>query len=320
MYKRFLFILTVCVFLFGMATKAETEVAESESNPVKETYGPLIKPEEEPALYKTEINPVTPETGITTGHVIAYGHYIKPPYKVEIVSDTMLFINGVQIFPVLPSKFEIEKKRREEIRSEKNYSKADSISETYFKRLHILFNEMRNVYESLEPQVGRVKALDSVYKLAEAETLIVKIDTTFVGEDDCSLLIDYFLPGRNDSQKDLIGFGMGLKGGNPSSGYTFRPVSLERDLNARRKATINFKNGIEKSLRNELLLYYTHKNRGFRSEYYLWLILEVLKTNTLDVRGKIEKLSKITNNEAAKEFVYNFDPDEWPVEKEDKKK
>jgi len=103
---------------------------------------PLIKPEEEPALYKTEISQVTPQSGITTGHVIAYGHYIKPPYKVEIKKDTMLFINGVQIFPVLPSKFEIEKKRRQEMKIENKYSEARVTSKPYRERLRSLFKQI----------------------------------------------------------------------------------------------------------------------------------------------------------------------------------
>lgn len=61
-----------------------------------------------PGYYKININQVTPDSGINTGHVIAYGHYIKPPYKIE-VRDTIIFINDVQIFPMLLSDQQKEK-------------------------------------------------------------------------------------------------------------------------------------------------------------------------------------------------------------------
>jgi ribosomal 50S subunit-recycling heat shock protein len=67
--------------------------------------------EEEAELYRIDIEQVTPDSGITTGHVIAYGHYIKPPYKIE-VNDTFVYVNNVQVFPVLIT--EGEKRRREE--------------------------------------------------------------------------------------------------------------------------------------------------------------------------------------------------------------
>jgi hypothetical protein len=38
--------------------------------------------------------------GITTGHVIAYGRYIPPPYKVSLKNDT-IFINDIQVLPSL---------------------------------------------------------------------------------------------------------------------------------------------------------------------------------------------------------------------------
>ncbi|MCK4234456.1 hypothetical protein KAX75_08510 [candidate division WOR-3 bacterium] len=67
--------------------------------------------EEEAKLYKMDIHQITPDSGITTGHIIAYGHYIKPPYKIE-VKDTIVYVNGVQIHPTLLSPG--EKKKREE--------------------------------------------------------------------------------------------------------------------------------------------------------------------------------------------------------------
>jgi hypothetical protein len=307
--KLMLVVLSVCFFL-GIAAKAETEVTESKISPEKGTYEPLIKPEEEPALYKTEIKQITPKSGIATGHVIAYGHYIKPPYKVEIKSDTMLFINGVQIFPVLPSNYEIEKKRREKLRLDDKYGEARIISKPYRDRLRSLFKEMSSIYELLEPRVGKVKALDSIYKMAIAETLIVKMDTTFVGKDDCMLSIYHFLPGYDKIPEDTSSVILILQGGNSSSGDTALPV---RNINTMKEHVINMKEGIERVLNDQLVIFYTSKDRSFRSEHYLWETLKILKSDTLNMKEKIEKLSRIINENAAKELLYNFYPSEWPT-------
>jgi len=330
MFKRFLFILTVCVFLLGMATKAEVENLEKEAKPVStaieggKAFGaeetPSIKPEEEPALYRTEIKQITPNSGITTGHVIAYGHYIKPPYKVEIKNDTMLFINGVQIFPHIRSKFEIEKKRREEIKLDEKYGEARIISKPYRERLRSLFDKISSTYELLEPRVGRIKALDSIYKLAEAETLIVKIDTTFVGKDDCSLGIGYFLPGYSKSPDDLIGIGLELEGRDSSSGYTHYSSQKTRDSDAGKKYAIFWKNGIEGELRDGDIIFHPSFNRkgsGVNSwqGYRVWKILEILEHESLSIEKKIEEIQSevpLPSEENIKELIYNFAPSEWP--------
>ncbi len=57
---------------------------------------------------KIEIVPIKPAEGIATGGVVAYGHFIPPPYKVEY-PDERLLINGVQVMPSLVR----ERERRE---------------------------------------------------------------------------------------------------------------------------------------------------------------------------------------------------------------
>lgn len=326
MRKLFLLVLSICFFL-GMATKEEMEnvkeKAEPESTfigdkttPMMKEFDSFIKPEEVPDLYKIDLNPVTPNEGITTGHVIAYGHYIKPPYKVEIKNDTMLFISGVQIFPVLPSKLEIEKERREKIWLDEKFGKARMIAEPYLRKQDSLFEEMRRVYKVIEPKEGRDKAIDSVFKLAEADTLVVKVDTTLIGRDDCTFLVDYFMPGYNH----ISGLILRLYGGDTSSGYKPRPAPTRQDMNAiKKRQAINIKNQAEKALRNQSVIYYTHSDSGRRREYRLWQILSILKSDTLDAEEKIEKLIGITNANAGKELFYNFDPSEWPTKREDNK-
>jgi hypothetical protein len=281
----------------------------------------LIKPEEEPALYKTELSSITPKSGITTGHVIAYGHYIKPPYRVEIRNDTMLFINGVQIFPVLPSEYEIERKRRGEKRLEEKYREANRIAAPHFRRLDSLYDEIGEVYEIIEPQKGRVKALDSIFKLAEAETLIVKMDTTYIGEDDCLLMIYNYIPGYDKFPEDTSSFLFRLYGGDPSSGHRPPPTPWRQNFEAVKEHVNLTKGGIERALeRGRVRLYASSGVTSFLSEFDLWQILEILKSDTLDMKRKIKKLDGLTaGEEESKELIYNFDPSEWPTKQEDNK-
>jgi hypothetical protein len=50
--------------------------------------------------HKIDIAPITPKDGIKTGIVIAYGHVIKPPYKIYYEGDNLM-INNVQVRPSL---------------------------------------------------------------------------------------------------------------------------------------------------------------------------------------------------------------------------
>jgi len=328
MFEKSLIVLMIGCFLLGMATKAEVEgvkeeaekeLVKSEANPEMGAHETLIKLSEEPALYKAKISQVTPQSGIITGGIIAYGHYIKPPYKIEIRNDTMLFVNGIQILPQLPSELEIEEKRRGKIRREEKYSKADSIAKPYQKRLHSLFDEMDNIYKLLEPKVGRVKAADSIYKLVEAETLIVEIDTNFVGEDDCSFSIVYFMPGYSERPDDLIGGILLLEGGNSLSGYT-SSSGAGQNLKKKRDYVKYRKDFIEERLKENYVILCSSFNKAMNllMPYYFWMVLDVLKNNDLTPEDKIGKLGEITPlavEKSRKEIIYNFDPSEWPERK-----
>jgi len=54
--------------------------------------------ESEIERYHDTIHPYVPRGGILTGHVIAYGYYIPPPFELSVRHDTLL-LNGVEVFP-----------------------------------------------------------------------------------------------------------------------------------------------------------------------------------------------------------------------------
>jgi len=199
--KRKLMLIVLSIFfLLGMATKAEVEgvkeeaekeVVKSEANPEMGMYEPLIKPSEEPALYKTKVNQVTPQSGITTGHVILYGHYIKPPYKFDIREDTLLFLNGVRIFPSLPSRIGLEEERR----LHEKYKEASKIAEPHSDRLQALYDNSRELYRVIAPKEGKDVAVDSICKLLKRDSLIVDIKIVPEGKENILLEIKHYLPG-----------------------------------------------------------------------------------------------------------------------------
>ncbi len=55
-------------------------------------YEDWVEPDDE-EYYKFDIHPITPEKGITGGILIYYGHFVKPPYKVEIKNGEVLVNN-----------------------------------------------------------------------------------------------------------------------------------------------------------------------------------------------------------------------------------
>ena len=59
-----------------------------------------VRSEVEAALYRIDISPTEPDTGIASGCVIAYGRAIAPPYEYVVIRDT-LYLNGVRVYPAI---------------------------------------------------------------------------------------------------------------------------------------------------------------------------------------------------------------------------
>jgi len=151
--------------------------------------------EEEAKLYRMPIKQITPKDGIWTGHVIAYGHYIKPPYKFEIREDTFLFVNNVQIYPTLISKVSIAWEEELEKRALETYKRSG----VYMDRVEYLFDLARSVYREITLNKSRSAAIDSLYSIFKNDTLLKKIlaeiTITPIGESDATLCLDLHLPG-----------------------------------------------------------------------------------------------------------------------------
>jgi len=318
MRKLLLIVLLVC-FLLGMATRAEAEnvrgegksgsaTAGSEVGSEIETYKPLIKPEEEPALYKTEINPVTPNSGIRTGHVIAYGHYIRPPYELEVREDTLLFLNGIRIYPTFPSRVAEEYSKRLGEKALEKLSKEDL---AIYKKHEILFEEIKNVYKKVNAQKGREQALDSVFRLIAKDTLLKVVDTTLGKTGGAVLAIDLYLPGISESWGSSIDLDYSYK---REAQAKLSPYFKKRI----RERAKNEKERLEKGLKENKTVICTSFNQAINTykESDFWEILRILMSKELSLNEKLEKLFSVAAVVNGKELIYNFEPTEWPDIKE----
>jgi len=111
---------------------------------------------------KIEINPVTPKDGIKTGLVIAYGHVIKPPYRVYYEGENLM-INGVQVRPSLILERERKKKRKPEPHSKGHVSKATKIMNT-LKKMYMEGLKTKSLYEVQDEITEFVLKSSDVYK------------------------------------------------------------------------------------------------------------------------------------------------------------
>lgn len=87
-----------CAGVILSLSALQAEVPDSLARPLFERAFPLN--ESKLARYRINIHQVTPDTGITTRYVIAYGYYIQPPYEV-VARAGSTYVNAVRIYPLL---------------------------------------------------------------------------------------------------------------------------------------------------------------------------------------------------------------------------
>lgn len=129
-----------------------------------ESIGAVKGKDEEFKKYKIEIYPKKILKGIEKGHVIAYGHYIKPPYevvieensKVSIENKYRILINGVEVLPGLPPPQ--TKKIKLSAEKEKMYKGHKETTE-----------KLTTQYKKWKKEHGEEKALEMTIKLAKKQ-------------------------------------------------------------------------------------------------------------------------------------------------------
>jgi len=227
---------------------------------------------------KVDIQSVKQTMGIKTGMVIAYGHLIPPPYKVESIGDKVL-INGIQVIPSLvverdvkPIPIPADKK----VFAQKKYDFNQDIKKKYYTQ--VLFKDKKElqseilVYAKSQPIVEDVRW--------GTDILFVK----YAGDMGFSTMIN--LPGTTpekpwpnrskearDSMVTYITKGIGTGCILIDSDGGVSPGCGD-------KRTVN----------------------------------EVMQDSKLSKDEKIERLAKWGNYETAMDIVDNYDSQEWKTE------
>jgi hypothetical protein len=242
--------------------------------------------EEEAELYKIDIHQVTPDSGITTGHIIAYGHYIKPPYKIE-VRDTIVYINGVQILPRLipPGK---KKKKQEAKTSKTEYEIAnDSIWATY--------DSLRQKYDKST----------SYKKIIEYVRNLDVVDSVVANSNEVSAVIYY-----KNGARFITSF---------HHEYTPPP---ELSPEERREERIKYLEQESESIRKSLeerrrLIIFSYRGDSSRPGMIIYDIIRIMSNEELSTSEKAQNLidnrpryPHLTQDEIY-EIMANFDHEEW---------
>lgn len=270
--------------------------------------------EEEAALYRMPIKQITPKDGIKTGHVIAYGHYIKPPYKFEIREDTLLFVNNVQIYPSLPSKAGVA--RQTQLREK--YRNAENLSKPYMDRFEYLLRIAKNVYKEIALNKNRNTAIDSLYSIFKNDTLLKKIlvDITIepTGKNDATMGITLRYPGYYDTPGSI-----------PSQCivpfYLYPPEPMvpkfktkKEEIAYTKKSLEQWVDEYERGLSNgEILVVSSFRGMPHTSRLAQKIpkIVEILRSSqTFEEKClKLKQLRVIDE----KEILYNYNPNEWSI-------
>jgi hypothetical protein len=309
--RKLILILWVIIVTLGLLNLA----AAIREDPEYLEYSKDLSPAEKAKLYKIDIHQKTPSEGIETGHVILYGHYIKPPYKYEIVNDTLLFLNGVRAYPVLQPKVDeyIREKRREK------YKEADRIAEPHTKRVRSLIDTAEEVYMEIASTKGRDVAIDSVYEVLKGESLIVEVRIEPKGEEDASMSIWRYTPGFRMPPKKPMLERVSLRARprekDRSLELLYPPPKNEAERIARKRKFLEKWTGhYENYLRKGRALFHSTP----RSPTEVEEINKIMRDARLSPDDKLEALSKIgRSTKWTKKIFYNFDPKEYPELKEE---
>jgi len=265
-----------------------------------------IDREKEAKLYKIELHPKTPKTGIETGHVIAYGHYIKPPYEVTIeerptpewskeqyglTKSYYIFINGIQVIPQMSNPNIKISKRKTPLEVKEKYRKERK-----------LFKKIKAEYRELEAKYGREKAIKKLIKFSKKQSLVE--DAT----DD---------PPTIPKERRMGDFFVKIKGG-VDEGYVgmslWMPDYEPTDEDERAEAE-KLKGMLEGSLKRGRLKFYGFSGSGRYTcaGFKVYEIKNILSRKDLSFEEKEKRLSKmVVSKQMLKSILYNFNPSEYP--------
>jgi len=259
--------------------------------------------EEEAKLYRMPIKQITPKDGIWTGHVIAYGHYIKPPYKIE-VRDTIVLINNVQVYLALKTPGMIEK-------DAETKANQDSV---YEEKLQKLILDSQELYRRITKENTLEIAMDTVVKIFKNSGMcdIVQIRSNrsikiFPKSKRVGFIISYHTFQEIEEFKKC----------NPTTSEEAREQSIENlrkmggPVGPSEWATYISKKMKEDLIRGDLVV--VNKSGIWPVAYgrEIKQIAKVLKDEHLSKQEKINHPSKFLSYETKYMVIVNYNQKEW---------
>ncbi|MEK7167185.1 MAG: hypothetical protein AAB732_02140 [Patescibacteria group bacterium] len=248
---------------------------------IKENQVATFTVSEDLKIYKIDIQP-NPGTQINKGVVIAYGHYLKPPYDITL-DNSVIFINGIQCNPPLP-KPQLEKKK-------------GTVSPYYIKR-HEIRQKIFSNYKEWVSKYGEEKAKELLVDFLKKQDIID--DFKFNKYDNLWIKWE----GQIDSEEILI-----------ETALTEKPnkTELGRNIAESMKKTFSImKSNLEKN--GVIIVTYSEITLGSSEKLKRSVkkIDEIMRKNV--DRNTKEKLLYETLGEKpdlVKSIIHNYNPNEW---------
>lgn len=228
---------------------------------------------------KIQLNPQNISTGINSGGIIVYGHYLKSPYALEILGGKLL-INGIQVAPTtIP--MDQERKNRVEVAKTRPVDGYDEIKETLEKKWY-------SEKKTNNREVLRRDILDVLLKRPEVASGSWTGDTSLTFKFKGNVIAYGIFFYEEKSDKPLAK--------NPS------------------KVLVGLKNRYEKDLSDNHLVIITSDSdilTKFNKDYLLSKIYTIMGNSGLSKDGKLGALERELNYSAALDIYENYAADEW---------
>ena len=230
-------------------------------------------------LDPTDIKPITPAAGITTGFVLVYGHFVQPPYQVRVENNKVL-LNGVPVGPGITEK-DILAGRANELRKKANQIFCDGNGK---RSPGVLAAEILALFENSPDTVINAK-WNKIEPPPNGVLLVY-------WKGNLELPDLQFNPAACVIQRRLSG------------------VEATRDINKRNHEMDGYSRSFQKSLEEGKLLFFGSDGSivNLPSDE-IGKLKEAINDETLERKELIEKLKKMSfTRHSAQEIIRNYEP------------
>lgn len=293
-------LLVILILTAFMMSNAVALAADSQTGTTKQKKKEEIKPlsgekwyeEGDEELYKFDIHPVTPKKGITGGILIYYGHFVKPPYKVER-KGLEIFINGLCVHPGHDA-FEKKLSKIKTKRMLKDFQMTSELDKFYTATKQISADVHKH-YESIVKKYGYSKeTLPERRKALKEFVSKHPLVSECKGYDAGLPQVSYKVKGTNRW------FGIGIE-----TGMETIPKKV---IQKRKLDDIVFEtNYWEKRLKKNMIIFHSTQTEYSESLKDLTKIKKIILTKTLNINRVKEIFKLVREIDNSKGIAFNFD-------------